>query len=33
VAWDKWDAAFVEYQRERRAVFLAEIEANKRPGK
>jgi hypothetical protein len=29
IPWDKWDAAIAEYQRERRAVFVAETEANK----
>jgi hypothetical protein len=30
IPWDKWDAAIAEYQRERRAVFVAELEATKR---
>jgi hypothetical protein len=33
IPWDKWDAAIAEYQHERRAVFVAETEANKRPSK
>jgi hypothetical protein len=30
IPWDKWDAAIAEYKRERRAVFVAELEASKR---
>ena len=29
IPWDKWDAAIAEYKRERRAVFVAELEASK----
>jgi hypothetical protein len=29
IPWDKWDAAIAEYQRERRAVFVAELEPTK----